>query len=163
MERQSSNKVILKRLSSKIDLKQEWHGAGPYGHYTPCPLPVFCPWKTFSQRISFHPRSENMVETKWKWSKETKHNNLVIKHSQGHLIPSQGLSRWFQPCPMSCLIETETPTKWKKLTIWWPDHSHDTSCHVTPWTGPKEMETKNRLWAEGQLYLRRSRGCWSDH
>ena len=27
---------------------------------------------------------------------------------------------------MSCLIDTEAPTKWKKLTTWWPACSHDT-------------------------------------
>ena len=26
---------------------------------------------------------------------------------------------------MSCLIDTETRTRWKKLTTWWPDCSHD--------------------------------------
>ena len=30
---------------------------------------------------------------------------------------------------MSCHIDTETPTKWKKLTTWWPDCSHDISVH----------------------------------
>ena len=30
---------------------------------------------------------------------------------------------------MSCHIDTETPTKWKKLTTWWPDCSHDISFH----------------------------------
>ena len=26
---------------------------------------------------------------------------------------------------MSCVIETETPTRWKKLATWWPNCSHD--------------------------------------
>ena len=30
---------------------------------------------------------------------------------------------------MSCVVEAETPTRWKKLTTWEPDCSHDISCH----------------------------------
>ena len=27
------------------------------------------------------------------------------------------------------LIDTETPTRWKTFSTWWPDYSHDISCH----------------------------------
>ena len=30
---------------------------------------------------------------------------------------------------MSCLTDTENPTKWEKLTIQWTDCSCDISCH----------------------------------
>ena len=30
---------------------------------------------------------------------------------------------------MSCLVDTETPTRWKKLTTWWPNCSPETRCH----------------------------------
>ena len=38
-------------------------------------------------------------------------NNVPIKHTQGSLVSSQGLRY-----PVSCLRDTETPTRWKKLT-----------------------------------------------
>ena len=31
--------------------------------------------------------------------------------------------------PMICLIDAETLTRWKKLTIYSPDCGHDISCH----------------------------------
>ena len=30
---------------------------------------------------------------------------------------------------MGCLIDTAIPTRWKKLTTWWLDCSHNRSCH----------------------------------
>ena len=30
---------------------------------------------------------------------------------------------------VSCLIDNETPTRWKKLTTWWPDCSNDIDGH----------------------------------
>ena len=30
---------------------------------------------------------------------------------------------------MSCLTDSETSTRWKKLITWWPGSSHDISCH----------------------------------
>ena len=41
-----------------------------------------------------------------------------------------------EPCSVGCLIDTKTPTMWKKLTTWWPNWSHDISCHNSkkwPW------------------------------
>ena len=32
-----------------------WNGAGPYGPCPPCPLPTFCLWKIFSQKICLIP------------------------------------------------------------------------------------------------------------
>ena len=45
---------------------------------------------------------------------------------------------------MSCFVDTETPIRWKKLTTWWPDCSHDINCHSSEnWL--QEMET-NQHW-----------------
>ena len=57
-----------------------WNGAGPYGPCPPCPLPAFCLWKNFSQRICLI-REVRICRNKGKQSKETNNNNVVIKHS----------------------------------------------------------------------------------
>ena len=64
-------------------------------------------------------------------------------------------AQYFEPHSVSCLIDkTETPTRVKKLTMWWPDCSHDLSSvqslfvtlcdrlfvrlFVTPWTTARQ-------------------------
>ena len=60
---------------------------------------------------------------------KNKNNSLVIKQSQGPLVPSQGLIFWAISCELSC--KYWNPTRWKKIliTAWWPACSHDVSCH----------------------------------
>ena len=41
---------------------------------------------------------------------------------------------------MSCLIDTKTLTRWKKLTPWWQDYSYDMSCHSSK-NWPQRTET----------------------
>ena len=57
-----------------------WNGSGPYGPCPPCPLPAFCLWKNFSQRIRLI-REVRICRNKRKQSKETNNNNGVIQHS----------------------------------------------------------------------------------
>ena len=53
---------------------------------------------------------------------------------------------------MSCVVDIETPTRWKKLTTWWSDCSHDINCHSSEnWL--QKMET-NQPW---NSYLKQSR------
>ena len=40
-----------------------------------------------------------------------------------------GYRHYSGPYPLSCFVNNETPTTWKMLTPWWPDCSHDISCH----------------------------------
>ena len=56
-------------------------------------------------------------------------NSLDIKQSQGPLDTPQGSQ--IIPWAMSFVlfVDTETPSRWKKLTTGWPDCSHDLSCH----------------------------------
>ena len=53
----------------------------------PCPLPAFCLWKNFSWRISLI----KMLKYRDKGNSQRRPNNAVIMHSQGPLVPSQGL------------------------------------------------------------------------
>ena len=45
-----------------------------------------------------------------------------------------------EPYLLSCLIDTETPTRWTKLTVRWPDYSHDISCYNSK-NWPKDVGT----------------------
>ena len=60
---------------------------------------------------------------------KNKNNSLVIKQSQGPLVPPQGLIFWAISCELS--YRYWNPTRRKKLliTTWWTDCSHDVSCH----------------------------------
>ena len=77
---------------------------------------------------------------------------------------------------MSWLVETGTPTEWKKLTTWWPDCSHKiSSVQFSRWvvsnplrqaatilrTGLREMGMNHGT--EDELYLKQWKQCWSDH
>ena len=57
---------------------------------TPCPLPAFCLWNNFNQRISLI-REVRKCRTKGNGPIRLNNNCLVIKHSQGPLVPSLGL------------------------------------------------------------------------
>ena len=57
-----------------------------------------------------NPRSENMQKQR-KTVKGDQIICLVSKHGQGHSVPSQGLWKYSEPYPMSCLVDTETPTR----------------------------------------------------
>ena len=61
---------------------------------------------------------------------------------------------------MSCLIDTETPIRWKKLTTWRPDYTHDISCHNSEnWP----QRNGNNLSLELKPdHLKPPRGHWSD-
>ena len=65
-----------------------WNEAGPYVACSPCPPPTFCLWKIFGQRISL---IRGNTETKESSSKRLNQSSLVIKQSQGPLVPLQGL------------------------------------------------------------------------
>ena len=56
-------------------------------------------------------------------------NNVVIKHGQGPLVPSQ--APWIIFWPIACELSYRCwgPHGWKKLTAPWPDCSHDMSGH----------------------------------
>ena len=64
------------------------------GLYSPCPLTVssacLLPVENFSQRICLIGEARN-VETKENSQRRLNNNNVVIKHSQGPLVLSQGL------------------------------------------------------------------------
>ena len=62
--------VMLNSIAHVLSLRY-WNGAGLYGPCPPCPLPAFCPWKNFSQRISLI-REVRTCRNKGKQSKETK-------------------------------------------------------------------------------------------
>ena len=56
-------------------------------HPAPRPQPAFCLWKTFSQRISLI-REVRQCRNRGKHQRRPNNNSLVIKHSQGPLVPS---------------------------------------------------------------------------
>ena len=76
---------------------------------------------------------------------EQNNNSLVTKQSQGSLFPPQGL-QYSEPRPVSCLIDTETPTKWKNLTT----RSPDCSCGEGNGTPPQYSCLENPM----------DRGAW---
>ena len=49
------------------------------------------------------------VETKENSQRRLNNNNVVIKHSQGPLVLSQGLGIIFWVYPVSCLTDTKAP------------------------------------------------------
>ena len=55
--------------------------------HPPCPLPAFCLWKKFNQKISLTREVRN-AEAKENSQRRLNSNNVVIKHSQGSLILS---------------------------------------------------------------------------
>ena len=56
-----------------------------------------------------------------------------VTHSRTRLkwlsSSSKGCGWDSEPYAVSCLKDTETPTRWKTPTTWWPDCSRDISCH----------------------------------
>ena len=68
------------------------------------------------------------VETKENSQRRLMNNNVVIKHSQGPLVPSQGLWIIFWAISYELLYRYWNP-RWKKLITWQPDCTHDLSCH----------------------------------
>ena len=56
-----------------------------------CPLPAFCLWKNFSQRISLIREVRTCRNKGENTQRRPNNNSLVIKHSQGPLVPSRGL------------------------------------------------------------------------
>ena len=92
----------------------------------PCSHPAFCLWKIFSQRISW---IREVRKCRSKEKERLNNNSLVIKLSQGLLVPPQGLQIIFWAISCELSHRYWNPTSWKKLTTWWPDYSHDISCH----------------------------------
>ena len=95
----------------------------------PCPVPSVCLLSVehFSQRINLIREMRN-AETKENSQRRPNNNNVVIKHSKGYLAPSQRLYIivWAISCELSYRYWN---TRWKKLSIWWPDCTQDMSCH----------------------------------
>ena len=77
------------RLSLHFTLYPSWNGAGAYGPCSSCLMPAFHLWKNFSQKISLTKEGKN-AETKENSERRPQNNNVVVKHSQGHLVPAQG-------------------------------------------------------------------------
>ena len=68
-----------------------------------------------------------------------------------------GCRSYSEPYPVSCLIDTETPTREKKLTTRWVD------CRLEPWYKlPQFQELTTEKWeqtnprTEDELYLKQS-------
>ena len=53
------------------------------------------------------------METKGNCQRRPNNNDVFNKHSQGPLVPSQGLQKYSEPYPVSCLIDTGNPTRWR--------------------------------------------------
>ena len=68
----------------RLETEQDYMVLGPP---PPSPVLAFFSVENFSQRISLI-REERNAETK---QRRLNNNNVVIKHSQGLLVPSQGL------------------------------------------------------------------------
>ena len=103
----------------------------------PRPLPVFCLWTNFSQRISLIREVRN-TETKENSLRRPNNDNVVIKHSQGPSVPSQGLQLIFWAISWE-LSYRDWNTKWRKL------HDDQTAprtwAATVPRTGHKETGT----------------------
>ena len=57
------------------------------------------------------------MEKQRKTVKQDKNSNsLSIKESQGPLVPFKGYREYSEPYPVNCFANTESPTRWKKLT-----------------------------------------------
>ena len=86
------NSQNLKAFSNFVGLFcfSYWKGTGPYAPSPPCSLPAFGLWKSLSQRISLIREVRN-ADTKENSQRTLNNSDVVIKHSQGHLVPSQGL------------------------------------------------------------------------
>ena len=70
------------------------------------------------------------MQTRRKISQTRQNNNsLVTKHSQGPLVPPQGLEIIFWAVSWELSWRHWNPYQEEKLTTWWPDCSHDISCH----------------------------------
>ena len=68
------------------------------------------------------------VKTKENCQRRPNNNNVLIKHSQGPLVPSQRLLIIFWSISCELSYRYWNP-RWKKLTTWWPDCTHDINCH----------------------------------
>ena len=107
---------------------------GPYG---PGPLgsqPAFGLRKNFSQRLSLIGEMRN-AETRGNSQRKPNNNNVLIKNSQGPLVP--------EPYPVSS-YRHQNPHQVERLSTWWPDCSHDISCHSSE-NRHQEMEKKNQI------------------
>ena len=82
----------------------------------------------FSQRISLSEKWEH-VETKENSQRRPNNNSLVIKHSQGPLVPAQGLQIIFWAISYDLSYRCWNPHQVEKLTTWWPDCNCGISCH----------------------------------
>ena len=125
--------MILYICQTHRTVHQKCNGTGPYGTF---------PWQTaphvlrlaliYKKRAKeFNQRNEK-IQRQRKAIKQDKMISLAIKQSQGLLARSQGLyyRQYSEPQTLSCFADTETPTRWKKLTTWWPDSSCDINCSI---------------------------------
>ena len=99
--------------------------------YGPLPnvlcLPFVC-GRVLTKEYFISEKWEN-TKTKENSQRRPNSNSLVMKQSQGSLVPSQGLSIifWVISCELS--YKYWNPHQVENLATWWPDSSHDISCH----------------------------------
>ena len=57
---------------------------------------------------------------------------IMVQLSHPYMTTGKAIALTGQTIALSVvnyLIDTETPTRWKTFSTWWPDYSHDISCH----------------------------------
>ena len=100
--------------------RQGWSGL-------PCPPPGDLPDLGIKLASACTSCTEGRFFTHWANWEGQSNNNLVIKQNQG-LSYYHELQVIFWAMSFDCFVDTENPTRWKKLTIWEPDCSHDINC-----------------------------------
>ena len=124
-QKQNTGKISLtfKKWSWGQQSRTLWSLPAHPARSSPCLLSV----ESFSQRISLI-REVRYAETKENSQRRLNNNNVIIKHSQGPLVLSQGLKDnslghilWVVLYIIKHQVE--------KLITWWPDCTHDVSCH----------------------------------
>ena len=81
-------------------------------------------------------------------------NTSAIKQSQGPSVPPQGLQRIFGAISLSSFADTETPTRWKKLTACSPQ-----ACR--PQTGWNQQIDDANSWLPHHQPIRSMPTSWS--
>ena len=123
---------ILLLVLNVLFLRWIGHQAGHCGPCTHppaphCPPPDFCLWKNFTQKV-WSEKGENAEARKTVQQDQVITVYSVSKVKDLYLL-LKGYRYNSEPHPLSCFVDAEIPTRWKKLTPWWPDCSHDITCH----------------------------------
>ena len=126
--RQPGNVKSQARPATKMGLERlcsYWNKAGLYGPGSHMSSVCLLSVENFSQRISLI-KEVRKCRNRGKLSRKPNNNNVVIKHSQRSLIPSQGLQIIFWATSLELFILKLHQVE--KFPTWWPDCSHDVSC-----------------------------------